>query len=132
MSFKRLTHSSLLNISNEIVGKQIRIYRHARNLSQERLGYKVRMSYQQIQKYEAGKSPITLSMFLRLCGALEIEPQDFLHELKRAWPIAGGEKDISPPLMKVKEEVLSLIHGAPSHRLILIHQILHLLLKKDG
>ena len=133
---KSRIQKELMPISDDmpiiVIGRLLRIYRHARNLSQERLGYKVGLSYQQIQKYEAGKSHISLSMFLRLCHTLEIAPQDFLNELKRESSISSRTKNVSPSLSKIREDILSLIHGTPPRRLNLIHQILHLLLKKNG
>lgn len=58
--------------------------RHARilrGISQQELGEKTGITYQQIQKYENGKSRITAVRLFHILAILEISCQDFLGEL---------------------------------------------------
>jgi transcriptional regulator with XRE-family HTH domain len=57
--------------SNEI-GRYIRVLRKREGMSQERLGELLELSYQQVQKYEQGKSKITLELLSRVSEVFSI------------------------------------------------------------
>jgi len=61
------------------IGQIIREARRASGLSQMQLAEKVGLSYQQIQKYEKGKSEITVKRLYQIAEALEIPVDKFLH-----------------------------------------------------
>jgi transcriptional regulator with XRE-family HTH domain len=53
------------------VGKRIRVYRQRANLSQTRLGDALKLTFQQVQKYEKGVNrvaPSRLEVIARVCG----------------------------------------------------------------
>lgn len=54
----------------KLLGARIRKYREQADLSQSRLGEKLGVSYQQIQKYERGVSRLSVDTLLRLSKAL--------------------------------------------------------------
>lgn len=67
------------------IGQRLRGLRVARGLSQADVAVKVDLSFQQIQKYESGKSRVTAAKLCELAQALEI-PVTFFFE---GWPTAG-------------------------------------------
>lgn len=56
------------------VGKKIKQLRMQMGLTQSQLAEKINISYQQIQKYEKGESQLSISRFLEIANALEIDP----------------------------------------------------------
>lgn len=76
---------------DEIVSKQIRLYRLARNLSQTELGRKLNVTFQQIQKYEKGTNSLASGRMRQLCDALGITPNDL-------FGIKSGAQDEIPKL----------------------------------
>lgn len=63
------------------VGQRLRNLRLHRRLTQEELGSLVGVSYQQIQKYEAGTNRISASRLYLLGSHLGVGPQYFFDEL---------------------------------------------------
>lgn len=59
------------------VGIKLRSLRHERNLSQEGLGQKLGVSFQQIQKYERGTNRISASRLYYAAQALGVRPEYF-------------------------------------------------------
>lgn len=57
-----------------IVGGNVRRLRAARGLSQERLGEKLGLTFQQVQKYEKGANRISSSRLVKIARALEVHP----------------------------------------------------------
>ncbi len=66
---------------DQAVGKALRKLRKSKGLSQEALGYKVGITFQQIQKYEKASNRIAVSKLISLSIALEISPSHFFKEL---------------------------------------------------
>lgn len=56
------------------VGKQLRMMRAARGLTQEELGLKLGISYQQLHKYETGANSIAASRLYEISKLLGISP----------------------------------------------------------
>lgn len=54
------------------IGKLVRVARKTLGLSQMKLAEKIGVSYQQVQKYESGKSEISITRFCQLASALNI------------------------------------------------------------
>lgn len=63
------------------IATALRRARILRGISQQELGEKTGITYQQIQKYENGKSRITAVRLLHILSILEIPCQDFLGSL---------------------------------------------------
>src|SRR6516165_10920419 len=57
---------------DELVGRNIRIFRTAKGLSQARLGSLIGVTFQQIQKYEKGANRIGPSRLAKIAKALEV------------------------------------------------------------
>ena len=59
-------------IDSKEIGHRIRVFRQKAGLSQERLAEAIDMSFQQIQKYENGKSKLNTSRLQLIAEALGI------------------------------------------------------------
>lgn len=68
----------LHEIENHI-GKQIKLLRLSRKISQKDLAKKMDITYQQVQKYENGLNKISVSRLWQVCDIFEITP-DYLFE----------------------------------------------------
>ena len=55
-----------------LVGKNIRILRHVKGLSQQELGAKIGISFQQIQKYERGTNRVGSSRLSKFADIFEV------------------------------------------------------------
>ncbi|WCR54143.1 MAG: hypothetical protein PG981_001165 [Wolbachia endosymbiont of Ctenocephalides orientis wCori] len=64
-----------VNIDKEI-GKKVRELRLVMGMSQDDLGKKVGVTFQQIQKYEKGINRIVVGMLYKLAKALGVTPKD--------------------------------------------------------
>lgn len=60
------------NAVDQQIGARIRAARHSKGITQETLGAKLGLTFQQIQKYENGKNRIAASTLYDLATALEI------------------------------------------------------------
>jgi transcriptional regulator with XRE-family HTH domain len=69
---------NLSEIENHI-GKQIKLLRLSRKISQKELAKKMGITYQQVQKYENGLNKISVSRLWQVCEIFEISP-NFLFE----------------------------------------------------
>jgi transcriptional regulator with XRE-family HTH domain len=54
-----------------------------KNLTQEELGQKIGVSYQQVQKYETGANRISASRLYRIAVEFEVEPGWFFDGIER-------------------------------------------------
>jgi transcriptional regulator with XRE-family HTH domain len=59
---------------DQLIGSRIRQYRLTRGMSQTDLGNKLKLSPQQVQKYEAGTSALASSRVRDVCRSLQITP----------------------------------------------------------
>jgi transcriptional regulator with XRE-family HTH domain len=62
--------------ADKIVGERIKARRNELGVSQQDLGEKLGVSFQQIQKYEKGVNRVTTGRLLQLCQALECDLSD--------------------------------------------------------
>ena len=60
------------------IGQRIRKYRKAKGLSQEELAEKVNISVTHISHIETGNTKLSLSVFVDLANALEVQADDLL------------------------------------------------------
>lgn len=65
---------------NRIVGSNIRHYRRVRGLSQQRLAAKIGVSFQQLQKYEAGTNRISAVRLRLLSQILQVSLYAFFRQ----------------------------------------------------
>jgi ribosome-binding protein aMBF1 (putative translation factor) len=61
---------------DKIIGANIRRFRNERGLSQTALGRLLRITFQQIQKYESGLNSIAAARIPALCEALDISLEE--------------------------------------------------------
>jgi transcriptional regulator with XRE-family HTH domain len=80
------------------VGNRIRISRIAKNISQDELGQKLGVSFQQIQKYEKGVNRIAGEKVLQISGLLGIDPNYLLGWDKDSFRI---QEQVSGEAMKM-------------------------------
>lgn len=64
-------------LADKIIGANLRQFRKSIGLSQNELGEKVGITFQQIQKYENGYNRISASRLWDFCEILEVTPNDF-------------------------------------------------------
>lgn len=60
------------------IGPLIRFLRISSGLSQQQLAEKMGITYQQVQKYEYGKSQLTIKRLMQLAEALDVPPSTFI------------------------------------------------------
>jgi transcriptional regulator with XRE-family HTH domain len=65
-------------ITNEQIGVLIRAQRHSRSISQIELGDAVGVSFQMVQKYETGKTGLTVTRLDEIAIALRCSLSDLL------------------------------------------------------
>jgi transcriptional regulator with XRE-family HTH domain len=64
------------------VGRNLRLFRNLRAMSQAELATAVGISFQQVQKYERGVNRISASRIYSLSKALKVNVSDFFHGLE--------------------------------------------------
>ena len=64
------------------IGKRIRERRQALGLSQRQFGQALRISYQQVQKYEAAQNKIAASLLNEVAYQLQVPIQWFFRDLE--------------------------------------------------
>lgn len=86
------------NPIDEHVGARLRLRRMALGLSQEKLGERLGLTFQQVQKYEKGANRIGASRLYHISQILEVPVQYFFDELP-------GETEAAPDVPPVSEFV---------------------------
>ena len=76
MTKPNITHPDPIDVH---VGQRVRMRRKALGLNQEQLGVALRISFQQLQKYESGRNRISASRLHSIATELEV-PIDFFFE----------------------------------------------------
>ena len=85
------------------IGRRLRRRRRLLGLSQQVLGARCGVRFQQIQKYECAANRLSAAMLWRLAGALEVDVGYFFLDAEAASaPAAGGRRSLlempAPPL----------------------------------
>jgi transcriptional regulator with XRE-family HTH domain len=65
------------------VGSRVRFRRMLLGMSQEKLGEKLGLTFQQVQKYEKGTNRIGASRLQQIANILKVPPQYFFEELPK-------------------------------------------------
>jgi transcriptional regulator with XRE-family HTH domain len=89
------------------IGEKIREVRRLKGISQTELAEKVGLSYQQIQKYEKGKSSISVERLFQIAYALNVSIKTFFGEDYNK--VAEGKEGYRSELFS-EEEVLLIKH----------------------
>ncbi|MGE6743656.1 helix-turn-helix domain-containing protein [Allorhizobium pseudoryzae] len=69
---------------NLAIGKQLRMVRSARGLTQAELGEEIGVTFQQIQKYENGTNRLSVAIMLRLCRFMDVDAGEFVSGISAA------------------------------------------------
>jgi len=72
------------------VGSRVRMRRMLINMSQEKLGEKLGLTFQQVQKYEKGSNRISASRLFQISQILGVPVQFFFEDLPRQAVSEGG------------------------------------------
>lgn len=75
------------------VGAQIRRFRKLRRMTQEHLAHEMDVSFQQLQKYEAGTNRISAGKLFAAAKALKMTPNAFFEGLKGLEPAVPSAVD---------------------------------------
>jgi transcriptional regulator with XRE-family HTH domain len=95
---------------DEAIGAQIRHYRRVRGINQDVLGDAIGVRFQQIQKYERGKSRIPAATLLALAAALDV------NVLELFGGQTGGRATGRDVLGVEDARILQLLHMLPNMR----------------
>ena len=79
-----------------LIGRRVRRLRIARGCSQSELGIAINVTFQQIQKYEAGTNRIAASTLVRIAAVLDVAPDELL--TGRA-PALANDPGLRPSLL---------------------------------
>jgi transcriptional regulator with XRE-family HTH domain len=90
------------------IGKALKQYRLAAQLSQMALAEKIGISYQQLQKYENGTDNISLYRLQQICDALTIPVSSIIEVLEEAEPGKIAEDISNYGLSKEEKTLLAL------------------------
>lgn len=75
-----MTRKALTGPIDRAAGARLCAIRKARQVSQEKLGAEIGVTFQQVQKYEKGTNRISISTLLLICKALGCHPMDIIGE----------------------------------------------------
>ena len=83
------------------VGARLRLRRLQVGMNQGALARAIRVTFQQVQKYERGANRLSASRLYAACGVLGVKPDYFFHELpaQDAGGACGDNERPSEPLM---------------------------------
>lgn len=74
-----MTYETVLYEKNVAIGHRIRFFRRRKNLSQKDLADKLRVTYQQFQKYETGQNRISAASLELVAEILEVPVEVFFY-----------------------------------------------------
>lgn len=71
------------SLLNKIIGETLKKYREKNKISLEELSKRInnKVSRQTLSTYELGRSKIKISMFVDICNALGVSPNDLVEEI---------------------------------------------------
>lgn len=91
------------------IGSKIKKLRKEQSITQTELAESVNLSYQQIQKYENGKSKINVNKLMEICKALNTEIGYFLYDYKEEVSSPKNHKNYNKINYNLTEEEKKLI-----------------------
>lgn len=74
---------------NKIIGMRLKLRRKSLGITQEQLGEKIGLTFQQIQKYEKGVNAINISKLLKIAELLNTNIDYFIGTLKENNAVAS-------------------------------------------
>lgn len=92
-------------LSSKEIGEKIRLLRKHAGLSQERLAEMVEVSYQQVQKYEAGSTMLNTDKLQRVAIALRVPSSAFFEDdTYEKPPLSDREKKLVKAFRSLDDE----------------------------
>lgn len=102
------------------IGQRIRKFRKAQGLSQEVLAEKIGISVTHMSHIETGNTKLSLSVFVDIANALDVQTDDLLHERGM---ISG---------QKANRELTKILQSCTKEELCLITDVTKVLLSSIG
>lgn len=87
------------HVIDNLTGQRIRMRRMLMGMSQKELAAKLGISFQQIQKYEAGTNRISMGKFVLACRHLGVKPADLVANIDAATKPNGKQEATYAPSM---------------------------------
>lgn len=97
---------------DRVVGQRLRWRRREMKLTQEQLGEKLGLTFQQVQKYEKGVNRISAGRLFEVADVLSVPITYFfegIEELLGSAPLAVQEDDHPPSLPMIDAEAMELV-----------------------
>jgi len=97
---------------DRVVGQRLRWRRRELKLTQEQLGEKIGLTFQQVQKYEKGVNRISAGRLFEVSGVLSVPITYFydgIEEMISAIPASAREGEIPASLPTIDTEALELV-----------------------
>jgi transcriptional regulator with XRE-family HTH domain len=96
------------------VGARLRLRRLQVGMNQGALARAIRVTFQQVQKYERGANRLSASRLYAACGVLRVEPGYFFEELRPQKPGRDGAgADEGSPALLMTPQSLELVMLLP-------------------
>lgn len=89
----RPPRNDALSFIDQCIGARIQLYRRSQRITQAALGAGLGVTFQQIQKYENGRSRVTVSTLYQIADLLNVPIMLFFTDL----PDAGAPNPLSDP-----------------------------------
>ena len=75
---------------DKIIGGNLRAFRLRKNMSQGQVAAAVKLTFQQVQKYEKGSNRVSGSRMAQFCQLLDVTPNDFFMGVPGITQKSGG------------------------------------------
>ena len=87
------------------IGKQIKMLRMAQKMSQKDLAEKMGITYQQVQKYEAGLNRISVSRLWQICTIFAITPNFLFENILNVSEKIHAPEDLIPNTVATSQDI---------------------------
>jgi transcriptional regulator with XRE-family HTH domain len=94
-----------LNEIENHIGKQIKMLRLSRKISQKELAKQMGITYQQVQKYENGLNKISVSRLWQVCNIFEISPNYLFENILSEAPRATKSAPLIPNSLATSQDM---------------------------
>lgn len=97
-----MTHIDKVRQEDVNMGKAIRTIRTRRGMSQEKLGEGLKITFQQVQKYEKGTNRVSFSRLCDICVILQCSPVDLINLADERWRDENASRFIAAEADEIK------------------------------
>lgn len=99
-----------------VFGQVLRENRLAAGLSQQELGARIGLTFQQLQKYESGANRVSLSRFLQISRAVGTSPGELIEALQGALGAKRPPPSGTPLIARQAAELARVMSGMSSEQ----------------